>query len=341
MADRLHVDPNLAEMPDFASEDFHLIRATLSNSLNITNDEATTSLQGSWTAGNNRKKERWQQQLQADQLEEDARRAAAEEEEAQQLQIERDAEDQARRQRDQEAEEERREKERKKPKLNPMIRNKPVSTTSITQPSAYARERLKQRKYVELYYFTIEGCEEAARYDHTIAKDTFTISTIDDIMSLKPTNSLRSRNIIPDEKLTFSQMTVAKNLLLSHMSNQGWDYDLTLSLAEFFIKLEAHAKRRIPGGEAALLLYQAEVRREWHAALSGPDPNAMFDISFINEERLNLTLMDFHTRESSDISRRYVPLPLITQLPLFSLRYTPPPFFRSTLSPCHDILLCP
>lgn len=56
------------------------------------------------------------------------------------------------------------------------------------------------------------------------------------------------------------------------MSNQGWDQDLTLPLAEFFIKLEVHAKRRVPGGGAALLVHQAKVRREWHAALCGLNP---------------------------------------------------------------------
>jgi len=163
-------------------------------------------------------------------------------------------------------------------------------TDSIARPSLYAIERLKQLCYVPLHYFTVEGCDEAVRNNNFLAKDTFTISTDNDMLSLRPMMAAKaSSKPIPDEQLSFHQVMIAKSLLMEHMAAQGWPETHVYALVEFFLKMEGHKLRRLPFGEAALIIYQAEVRREWHNALSSSESGPTFNIRFINEERLDHT----------------------------------------------------
>ena len=64
--------PITGEMSDFTSEDLNIFRATLLGSLNILNNEATASIQASWTARSDHKKRYWQQQPWADQAKAEA-----------------------------------------------------------------------------------------------------------------------------------------------------------------------------------------------------------------------------------------------------------------------------
>ena len=141
-----------------------------------------------------------------------------------------------------------------------------------------------------LYYFTIEGCEEASYYNHTFSKDTFTISTEDDVIPLKPITLTKvSTRVISNNCLTFPQLSVTKVLLLEHMEAQDWSEDHVVPLAESLSRLESHKTRQISFGNAALLTYQAEMQCNWHKALSSYDAKSTFDISIINEEHLNHT----------------------------------------------------
>jgi len=94
---------------------------------------------------------------------------------------------------------------------------------------------------------------------------------------------------IPDKQLSFHQVMIAKSLLMEHMAAQGWPETHVYALAEFFLKMEGHKLRRLPFREAAVIIYQAEVRREWHDALSSSESSPTFNIRFINEERLDRT----------------------------------------------------
>lgn len=74
-------------------------------------------------------------------------------------------------------------------------------------------------------------------------KDIFTFSTVGDLLALKSITSLKaSRNVIPNKKLTFQEVSIAKTLLFEHMRAQGWTKELVLMLTEFFLKLENHQK---------------------------------------------------------------------------------------------------
>ncbi len=71
------------------------------------------------------------------------------------------------------------------------------------------------------------------------------------------------------------------------MEESGWPSEYTEALATFFMNLENHKRLQDEGGEAIILAYQAQVRRDWHCALKDPSGVEAFDISIINETLLD------------------------------------------------------
>lgn len=278
---RLTVDPNCAEAPDFNAGFYTTIRDALAAAQNITPAVATESLKASWTAENDAKKAIWTQQLQEDQeLEEAANQATEAEREKEKEEVEK-----AKR-------EEQKEREKKKPKLNPFTPNKSVASYVTHRPSRFAMQKLHDREYIELSYFTPEGREEAANHDHTVAEEAFALSKVNDYVGLRPIAAFKaSKSVIPDNKLTWIQMTRAKTNLLNCMEETGWPSEYCNALATFFLSIENHPRLQRAGGELVMLAYQAQVRRDWHRALKDPTGSHAFDISIINEELLNAMSM--------------------------------------------------
>ena len=104
--------------------------------------------------------------------------------------------------------------------------------------------KLKERDYVELHYFTLEGCTEDLKHNHTIAQDTFTFTKADDSLLLKPMASHKPSNkVTPDEDLTWHQMSIGKTTLLHHMGRTGWPDQYIMALTEFYLNLESHPMR--------------------------------------------------------------------------------------------------
>lgn len=268
---RILLDPRLEECPDFASAPFEAVRNIIVAAQQVTAEQAAQTLTDAWTEAHDTRIAAWDQQLQEDrELQEQERRAREEEEERQ------------RQEKAQEEEAERREKEKKKPKLNTFVAKQAISDSIQPRPASYAIKKLEDFEYVELWYFTEEGCLEATRSNRTVAEDTFGISKVDDIVALRPISAFKALNkVVQDVHLDWRQMTMAKNGLLHAMSKAGWPQTHILALAEFFLNLDCHSFRRRPQGEQILLTYQARVRREWHDALKSPDP--AFDISVIND----------------------------------------------------------
>ncbi|EDR01427.1 uncharacterized protein LACBIDRAFT_333308 [Laccaria bicolor S238N-H82] len=205
-------------------------------------------LSDAWNIKNNAKKATWDEQVRQDKAEEAEADLAREHK--QQLELE---------ERRKEEETERKEKEKKKPKLKNIAPNK------------------------------LEGCTEASTIDRTIAQDAFTFTKADDTLLLKPMASHKPSNkAIPDEYLTWCQVSLAKTTLVHHMSQAGWPEHLIIMLAKFYLNLEAHPTRHEVDSDTVLLHYQAQVRREWHEALrNANDDEDVFDISSINDRRVD------------------------------------------------------
>ena len=147
-------------------------------------------------------------------------------------------------------------------------------------PSQYATGRIENMEYVELWYFTTEGCKEASKATPTAADDTFGLLKTDAGLALQSIKATRaSRNAIPDEHLTWEQITTARYTLIQTATRVGWPQKHTLALAEFYIRLEGLKAEGY--NTRALLLYHAVVRRQWHETMRGQ--GKPFNLSIIND----------------------------------------------------------
>ncbi|TFK24777.1 hypothetical protein FA15DRAFT_704319 [Coprinopsis marcescibilis] len=100
-----------------------------------------------------------------------------------------------------------------------------------------------------------------------------------------------SKKVIPDHQLTCQQMSIGKGRLITQMQIAKWPADHIQSLGAFFLKLEGSKLRHMgPISDLTLLTYQAEVRQEWHNTLRPSSNEPAFDISIINQERVDSTL---------------------------------------------------
>jgi hypothetical protein len=174
--------------------------------------------------------------------------------------------------------------EKKKPKMNSFSKDSMVHDFIAPRPSAYALRRLEEFDYLELWYFTQEGCADASQNQHTQNEDTFSLTRIDDMVSLRPVSALKaSKNVVQDIDLTWRQLEIAKTILIQQLTKFHWPEGAITSLAEFFMNLEVHQYRQRAYGEQALLIYQAHVHHEWHDQVK---QNNGFNIAMINETLL-------------------------------------------------------
>ncbi|EDQ99582.1 uncharacterized protein LACBIDRAFT_316361 [Laccaria bicolor S238N-H82] len=312
---RLTLDPNLEVRPDFASAAYDALCTALAAAEGVDKEAIVTRLSDAWNVENNAKKAAWDEQVRQDEAEEVEADLARECE--RQLELE---------ERRKEEETERKEKEKKKPKLKNVAPNKLVRNTVRLRPSRYAIHKLEEREYVELYYFTQEGCTEALTIDRTIAQDAFTFTKADETLLLKPMASHKPSNkAVPDENLTWRQVSLAKTTLLHHMSQAGWPEYLVIMLAEFYLNLEAHPTRHEVDGDTILLHYQAQVRREWHEALRNADDDEdVFDISNINDRRVDaIGTKIWNARRDEGVPRLVTPPTLQGILPRLTYLVSP------------------
>jgi hypothetical protein len=138
-------DPSLEVCPDFARDLYTAIRLDLVNMTDTTHQAVAERLKDAWTAGHELRVLEWNCQREEEaQAEAEVERACAAHEEEEH------------RAKEAEAEKERLESERKKPKMNGFSVN-----AIAPRPSQYAIQKLNNFEYVELWYFSPDGCKEA------------------------------------------------------------------------------------------------------------------------------------------------------------------------------------
>ncbi|KAJ7051788.1 hypothetical protein C8F01DRAFT_998993 [Mycena amicta] len=282
-------DPNLQLCPDFESTEFDAIRTALVATGNFTQDTVAGQLRDAWKNGN-AKKVIWEQQLQRHRDAADAERQLREQE-AEQVRI----------QAEKEAEAERKEAEKKKPKLADFDETRIVGDHIAIRPSPFAIKKLEEFSYIELYYFTPEGCADTADHQRVVAEDAFGITHAEDALALRPISALKpSRNVIKDIDLTWRQMEMGSNGLLEEMARSGWPEKHIKSLATFFYNLNRHPHRQLENGhgERILINYQARTRCEWHDALK--KPGAAFNIALFNDNLLRSISDEYWNKVRSD-----------------------------------------
>ncbi|KAG6379341.1 hypothetical protein JVT61DRAFT_11801 [Boletus reticuloceps] len=267
-------DPRLELPPDYAGVDFAAIRVGLSAAHGEEDHQAVQRLLDAWETNRARRAQVWvEAQEDAARVAEDAERELRHlEEEAERLATE-------------EAEREKREAEKKKPKMNVFEPESSVGNVLIPRPSQYALQKLSSFDFVELWYFSPEGCADAARNNSkSHADDTFGLSRTDDVLTVKSVAAVRaSRFALADHQLSFESFLQARNNFLVYARKANWPAENLDSLAEFFWKIETHSIRKNQLGNKIALTYAARVRRDWHDEIKA---NNGYNIAIINDSLL-------------------------------------------------------
>ena len=135
----------------------------------------------------------------------------------------------------------------------------------MPRPSQFAVGKLKSFSFIELWYFTEEGCSEVQETNRTLPEDAYSIMQVNDLVALKPVTTFKaSKNAISDADLTWRQMNIGMNTMLRYMEICDWPQKHTESFARFYLHLELDLMCSRPNREQVLLAYQAKVRCQWH-----------------------------------------------------------------------------
>lgn len=181
------------------------------------------------------------------------------------------------------AEREHKETEKKKPKINDFNENEPPPSVIVPRPSRYALQKISNFEFVELWYFSREGCTEASKNLGSQADDSFGLASTDDI---PPVASVKaSHNAKADHDLSFGDFLQAKNIFLHHIKEAAWPDKHVNSLAEFSGTLRV-TQSVSQNGDLITLHYASRVRRQWHDDLEHNSSTA-FNISLISESLMH------------------------------------------------------
>ncbi|KAK7006883.1 hypothetical protein R3P38DRAFT_3325909 [Favolaschia claudopus] len=111
----------------------------------------------------------------------------------------------------------------------------------LPRPSQFAKKKVANYDFVDLWYFTYAGCVDAAKSNRGVtSEDTYGITGSDDMLALAPVSLSK-----PSDKV----MEAAK-----------WPKEYIMALAQFFFHIDSHPMRHEKHGEKTLLLFQARVR---------------------------------------------------------------------------------
>ncbi|KAJ3842186.1 hypothetical protein F5878DRAFT_608374 [Lentinula raphanica] len=294
MATNLEYDPSKVHCPDFASADYDFMRVALIgdvNSPDITTDEqAAQRLASQWLATNRALRDRYQaeqQQIQA--LEEQRAQEAAD---AERKRLEEEKQDE---------EEKAKELERKKA---PLFRfQQGASIQSIPPPiHPYAKKLITMRKYVPLWYFTLDARLEGKRFTSESIDNSRLLLSPDDEDSNNPSLKLvgshtarASPNAVPDSHLPWAQIFRAKNGFLDALKLGNYPNEFIAMFAGFYTNMDMHREMDEVDGERVMAHYHNEMRIAWYDAMDRGKP---FDLAVISENVSTQTLTDFNTHSS-------------------------------------------
>ncbi|KAG1898625.1 uncharacterized protein F5891DRAFT_955201 [Suillus fuscotomentosus] len=267
----LVTDPTLKVIPDFAGNAYAGIRMDLQAATNQTEEEVMTRLSDTWNADHNTRIAEWNQDQEAE------ARVLAEVERARITQ-----EDAECAQHEAEAERERLEAEKKKPKMNSFDKASSIGDYLTPRPAQYAIQKLTNFEYVELWYFSPEGCRDALKSSRLIAENDLSITRTDDQLMLRPTSVFKAlKAAIVDHELSFSIFLQAKNLFLIQISKAKWPWPHIDALSLFFWHLENHSIQNNSNiGDMVILTYASCVHQDWHDRLKRDEG---FNIGNVNE----------------------------------------------------------
>ncbi|KAJ7433954.1 hypothetical protein B0H11DRAFT_2119934 [Mycena galericulata] len=238
-APRLTLDPNLESCPDYASASIKTIRdlivAGSAQGTPLTDAEAAAQLSDGWNTEHDARKLLWDAQVKADAVQAAADAAAL----AAQAEADRVAAEAV-------AEAERLEVEKKKPKLGEFDAALVIPDFLGPRASNFAKKKLEDKEYVELWYWSKEGCLDAESLRGGVeADESFGLSQVGSTLSLKPLTAYKaSKKVVRDEELSWAQLSIAKTGFLAAIVAAGWPKAHCAALASLLSSMRSRTIRR-------------------------------------------------------------------------------------------------
>jgi hypothetical protein len=273
---RLPFNLSLLHCPDFSAQIYNEHRARFVNA-NVTDDQAAVLLTEFWRADNELQIQQWEDQILQDMADDDAERhqhqlAAA----ADDLLIAQEQENLLR-------------EERKRNRSKYIaIPDRPMPAVTPIYPSEYAVKKMEKVAYVELWYYTNDGLDDAAR-SHSATEDEAMVigRNPDGSASWIPAAAAReSKKILDNRDISWDSFTQAAPRMLVAMTNAGWPMGRVAMLGAFWGNLQTHELRRSqnPLDQKTLLMYQAKHHLQWHMAITSTD--GAYNLSILDERRM-------------------------------------------------------
>ena len=207
--------------------------------------------------------------------------------------------------------------------------NAMVSDRIPHAPLEFAIGKMEAMEYVELWYFTTEGCQEASLAIPATTPDTFGILSTETGLALQPINTLKpSKNAAQDAQLSWEQLMTARHTMISVVHQVCWPKKYTHMFAAFYMNLEGLKSEGY--NSKALILYHTTVRKQWYSALKSQ--GKIFNISIINEKLFQKLENQIRDRNQEQIQRQVKLSPPISSKTnkLTTTSFTPPMFLLSS-----------
>ncbi|GBE84547.1 hypothetical protein SCP_0605260 [Sparassis crispa] len=275
----MQLDPTSLECPDYASDMYAVTRAPLVND-NTSNEQAIQLLVNIWKAGNEADKVAWQLQIEEHEAEiaEQIRLAAEADKDTQEAQLVEQANAQ------------KEETKKNRAKFAP-IPDRDVPTVAPVIAANYAVKRMEKGNFVELWYYTNEGLEEALRITSSVDDEAMVITrTADGSTSWVPAASVReARGVTDDKDIHWEDFCQAVLRMVLAMEQARWPEEWITMLARFWGNLQIHELRSSidPLDQKTLLVYQGEQHKLWHRAITSSA--TAYNLAQINKELIRKT----------------------------------------------------
>ena len=276
---QIQFDPALLECLDFASPTYAAACVPLVN-VNTTEEQAIQCLKAIWSTGNEADKVRWQTQSEEDEV---AR--------ANQLRVQTEADVLKAQTEIEEAETLRKEEMKKNKSKYIPIPDRDVPSVARVVAANYAVRKMEKGLYVELWYYTNAGLDEAFCNSNTVDDEAMIMVRLPNgSTSWVPAASSRTASgVIEDRNIFWEDFCQAAPRMIIAMEEANWPQERVAMLAKFWGNLQIHDLRssRDPLDQKTLIVYQAEQRRLWHLAIL--PPQGAYNLSRINEEIMGKT----------------------------------------------------
>ena len=172
----------------------------------------------------------------------------------------------------------------------------------------YTQRKLDKGHYVEIYYFTNEGLEDAKKSAGHAEDETMNpiFDPLTNAMSWVPAAAKRdTKSCKDDEDLSIKQLSVAISRMLVAIEAAGWDPVRIKMLATFWGSLLSHELRYStdPLKVKAVIAYQASQRRLWHQSITAP--KGAWNIGILSEDKMRKIVDEVYDKDRKQKCARW------------------------------------